>query len=322
MNSKNTLLTCLLLLFVTHLAHSQPVFPDETAQQKWEYVTWNFWGGLCEKRMVMTGPTIALCGKNYIEVLDCDENEQHCLKIGYYRVQKDSVLVRTRRYLWDDPNFTEIVDCNEPEGLMFDFGVAAGDTLACQVSGSHPPLFTDFWKTKEENISYEGVERSTLTMNFRPYPAYPNIVYPMKWIRGIGSNVHPFYSFTCIGDHCEWEQQVTKVFTNGALIYQDTALQFSYPCTGWKMPPVDTVATNQPLLLFPNPAKEYFYIQSGLLQEATFDWWIYDQLGRLVGSQTGHPNREKIPVNNLSPGIYYVRMEHPALQKWFKFCKI
>lgn len=310
------------LIALSNTAYTQDIFPDETQNQEWEYVTWNFWGGYCEKRIIKTGAAIALCGRQYIEVFDCNEQEQNCLRIGFYRIQNDSVLVRPRKYYWNGPILIDSVDCDQPEGLMYDFGVPTGDTLSCMIDGALTPKFSDFWKVHEQTLEYEGVTRKTLSMDFRPYPFSPFIVYNMKWITGIGSNIHPFYALSCIGDHCEWEQQLTRVFRNGALIYQDTTLSFSFPCTKWVTETKNALLDSGSMELYPNPAISGFYLKSNLDSSARLDLSIYDQYGKLVYTRLNHPNKEGIDTGFMEPGIYYVQIRGEGIFECIKLVKI
>ncbi len=312
-----------LLLIFALPAHcnAQDFFPDGSQHQKWEYVVWNFFGGVCERRIVVTGDSVALCGKTYVEVLDCNGNEANCYLSGYYRLQNDSVMVRSRVNVWSGNDYTTSADCNQPEGLMYDFFVPTGDSLICQLNSAKPGTTFNFRKLEERIVYYEGIQRQKLTMSFRPYPANPNANYVMLWISGIGSNIHPFYSLSCIGDACEWEQQLTRVYRNGTLIYQDTLLDFSYSCNSWKdptpIPPLDI----SDWVLYPNPVADYFTIKSGLPYGETFGLELYDPWGRLVLSEKEHPVMEGVFINNLSPGVYYLRLRYGGALRCFSLIK-
>ncbi|MBK9212520.1 MAG: hypothetical protein IPO14_06100 [Saprospiraceae bacterium] len=57
---KKQILVFSLLIIPTFFfeAYAQNTFPDETISQKWEYLTWYFWGGMCEKNIIKTGANI------------------------------------------------------------------------------------------------------------------------------------------------------------------------------------------------------------------------------------------------------------------------
>ena len=305
-------------LFVIQNTFSQSVFPDASQNQKWEYVTWHFWGGYCEKRIILTGNHVRKCNQSYIEVFDCDGDGNDCMTIGYYRVHNDSVLVRFNHPYYE--NTIDTVICSEPEGLMYDFGAAQDELLVCQISSVPNPEYTDFWKIQEETINYEGIDRQTLTMNYRPYPNHPTYISPMKWISGIGSTVHPFYPFTCIGDHCEWEQQLTKVYRGDEVIYQDT-ISFSYPCTGW----VGTNDINEleqtEIKLFPNPANTNFSILSEGMERQEVSVIVSNLLGKKLIIKANYPIGENIAINHLTPGAYIVKVNGKNFRKTMKLIK-
>ncbi len=309
-------------IFLIQSICAQAVFPDETQPHKWEYVTWFFWGGQCQKKIILNGDKVALCGTEFIEVFDCDENENNCILIGYYRLQNDSVMMRTNQRFWNGTTHIDSVDCSQPEGLMFDFGAPESDTLVCQINSTNPYTLTDFWNVQEQIITYEGIDRQTITMHYRPHPSAPDFLYEMDWIRGIGSTVHPLYSLTCIGDHCEWEQKLTRVFDNGTMIYQDTVLNFSFPCTGWittsDSPPV-AKPTN--LTLFPNPVGSSFSIKAERVISQKMNLRIFDLLGRVVVERTNYSIGEMVNVQWLSPGLYHVELANGDSRQLLKLVK-
>ncbi len=288
-------------IFLFNIGISQDVFPDEYHNQQWEYVTWYFWGGRCENRIIVTGEVANKCDQDYIEIWDCNENLRHCWLIGYYRNQNDSVLVRTNYPYLHGRQDTVI--CDEGEGLAYDFSAQENDTLVCQINGSSR---TKFWKTGEELIEYEGVERQTLNMKYIPYRNAPQILYPMRWIEGIGSNVHPFYSLSCIGDHCELEQQLTKVTRNEKVIYLDTMLTFSFPCTGWITSNEEVERSGSEFQLYPNPAFNELNILASEYQNLSMN--IYNSLGELVLERKSFWTAEKIDISRLKNGLYFVEI--------------
>ena len=145
--------TFYIIIAIQILCDAQIKFPDETINQKWEYVIWNFWGGKCEKRIIKHGNKVALYNQNYIEVLDCNSSEKDCHLIGYYRVQNDSVLIRYG-------NGFVPVDCNKPEGLMYDFSAKSGDSLKCILDYFNPSKVKNFFIKNTQSIQYENVNRN------------------------------------------------------------------------------------------------------------------------------------------------------------------
>jgi hypothetical protein len=139
---KKAILLLCFTAFLIPITFSQDIFPTASDQQKWEYVTWNFWGGACQKRIIKNGQPINLCSDTFIEVFDCDENEANCHVLGYYRIQGDSIMIRKSDIFWDGTRWIDTVYCNQSEGLMYDFGRQDSLPLQCQLS--YPGGTTNF----------------------------------------------------------------------------------------------------------------------------------------------------------------------------------
>jgi hypothetical protein len=296
MNKLILILSIFVFSIIYNKLFSQSFFPDENVVQKWEYVTWNFWGGQCQKRIIKNGQLQDICEGKYIEIFDCDENEQNCLLLGYYRINGDSVLTRL--------NYIDAVDCSKPFGLTYDFGSIKGEELECALNTTYDPFQKEFWISDIQLVEYEEVERLTRFVNFIPFPNAPNVIYHMKWINGIGSNIHPFYSLSCIGDHCEQEQQVTKVIKNGKLIYQDTILDFSYPCNGWVTETNDEIIATKSLSLSPNPANSNIVILSKENSNISVKYAIYNIQGEVQLQSEQYALGSPIDIRHLDSGIY------------------
>ena len=282
----------------------QSVFPTAADQMRWEYATWNFWGGYCTVSYVQTGEEVDICGMTYTEVYDCYGGLGNCQLVGYYREEGERVLIRRKDIYWNGTEWLDTVDCSVPEGLMFDFSMEDGDTVDCQIN--YPNSETKFWKTGETMEVSEGISRRVLNMNFLPYPNYSEIFYSMKWIEGIGSDIFPFYSFACIGDHCEQEQQLTSVWQNGILVYRDTVLTFSFPCTDWIDETIDEVPRENTFVLYPNPATDKVQVAC---DNPNLDFKIekiYNVLGRVLPYNYVDNENRVITLNELPAGIYYV----------------
>lgn len=82
--------------------------------------------------------------------------------------------------------------------LMYDFGSSVGDTLQCGISNFGTISERNFIvkdKVIKENL---GVNRQNMSMDYVLYPFTPISYDAMKWIEGIGSLLHPFYSLSPI----------------------------------------------------------------------------------------------------------------------------
>lgn len=296
MNSKSISLAAIVLLFCLGL-HAQVDFPDHTQNQKWEVVTWDLFGNRCFTNIFKNGDVAEICGNEFIEVFRCDENEENCRLNGYYRIQGDSILTRINM----SGSGQSSVDCSKPAGMIYDFGALRGENLECAINyfynSSHTPVTVE----ESSQVEYEGHLRTTWLVSLGDF--FPGMDH-FFWIDGVGSNVHPFYSFTCMGDGCEIYQQVTKVWRNGERIYTDTVLSFS--CPNITSDGTIEKETNN-VRLHPNPTTSSFVLSFGeRTRRAVNEMKIYNQLGELVMTRSHVRSKDKIDVTNLIPGIYYV----------------
>lgn len=301
---KIIVLSLIIISTIFNTLYSQITFPDENVDQKWEYVTWHFWGGQCQKRIIKNGNKENICEGHYVEIFDCDENEQNCFLVGYYRIKGDSVLIRLVGYL----NGHTFVDCSMPYGLIYDFGSNINDELECALNTFNDPFLKEFWISDIQEIEYENVNRTTRFVDYMPYSTSHDVIYNMTWIDGIGSNIHPFYSLSCIGDHCEIEQLLTKVFRNGEMIYQDTILGFSFPCTGWITSIENEIKLKSTMTVWPNPADSYIIIRSESTSYNTVNLIIYDIQGKKLTNLNHYVLGDPLNIEYLSAGMYIIQV--------------
>ncbi len=320
MKTTTLILSLAILLAFASDANAQTNFPDETVSQKWEYVTWYFWGGHCEKRIIKNGNVAEVCEAQYIEIFDCNENEENCYLLGYYRILGDSILTRSVGY-WNGQSHIDSADCSKPFGLTYDFGSETGDSLKCAVN-SYDPFLKEFWIDDVQEIEYEGIERTTQLVKYRAFPNSPNVIYKMDWVEGIGSNVHPFYSLSCIGDHCEQEQQVTAVYRNDDLIYQDTVLHFGFSCTSWVSSTDDIKSKKEDIAILPNPAFDFIEIQSNAIKNKSIDLTIIDLNGKVVTMKSNVSSGDYVDIRDLIPGTYFLSLKSAKISQVKKFIKI
>lgn len=320
LNKMNTTITLILtcLILIPFGGVSQTVFPKNQDNPKWEYVKWRFWGGQCEARKILTGDEVVKCNQKYIEIIDCNEDETQCELIGYYRLQGDSVVVRTNYPYFDGKRDTVI--CSEGEGLMYDFGTSNQDSLQCQLNSTFPASQIDFVQLDQREIDYEGTMRTTRLMKYSPYVNAPGNTSLMNWIEGVGSDVHPFYSLSCIGDHCEQELQLIRVWNQKELIYSDTALRFTFPCNGWI-----TSTSNDPISeinIYPNPTKNTLHFTQANEINEEVDVSIFNTSGLRVKMVNNHLISRSMDVRFLKPGSYVIRVENDHGIQQFRMIKL
>lgn len=303
--AKQLILISILAMGITTASQAQAVFPVEADNQIWEYVTWNFWGGHCQLDYITTGEEVDLCGEVFTPVYNCYLSLDDCSLLGYYRVEGEQVMVRDLQPYWNGTTWVDSVDCDRSERLMYDFSLTEYDTVYCGIQ--YPQSQTKFWKTGEAYIEYEVVERKTMDMSYFPYPNFEEVTFDMKWIEGVGSNVHPFYSLTCIGDHCEQEQQLTRVTRDDVVIYLDTILSFSFPCTHWLTDTEHQVSEEVQVSVYPNPASDRLTIDfNRKTNVGNTKIILYDMLGKELSMEYIDDTKDTISLEGLPAGIYYV----------------
>lgn len=289
MNRINHILLIFLSLNLTYNCYAQSFFPDETQQQKWELLSFS-WGG-CYTSIIKNGNAVNFCQNKFIEVFTCDENEQNCILNGYYTLRNDSVILRAN------------MNCNDPELTLYVFNANVGDTLRCATN--YNP-FSKFWVKHKQPIIYEGIPRNTYSMGYWPFISQPTYShYNMKWIEGIGSDTHPFYTFTCLGGGgCELDEYVVNVHRNGQLIYQDSTM-FAYCPTLSN----EDVFQTYGLTVSPNPVNQTFSIQSTISNQLTIKASLYNNIGQQVWDLPHLKLNELVDVSHLPAGVYLFRIE-------------
>jgi len=214
----------------------------------------------------------------------------------------------------------DTVICDEGEGLMYDFGAIDMDTMVCQLNSTWPASFINMWQLDERSIKYEGVDRQTKTMSYQPYKNSRDIEFRMRWIEGIGSDVHPFYSLSCIGDHCEQELQTVRVERNNELIFLDTMLRFSFPCNGWVTSTEEY--QNADISINPNPMTGTFTLSSQKLADKKVDLIIYNSAGIQLKRCDHHRIGESLDISNFTPGVYLLTILDSEVRSRVRLVKI
>lgn len=270
---------------------SQISFPTFSENPVWKIVTRSFWTGGCTVSTVKTGSPIVICSNTYFPVYECNATGDNCVNIGYYTVNSNSVFVRTS------------LNCNEQDKIMYSFNLAVNDTLLC---GFNRNDITKFWNIQSNSVLYQGVSRLTLDMGFFPYPgiAPPKPIKQMKWIDGIGSSVHPFYSLGCIGSQCEQEQQLLECSINGIITYSNYTNALDNPCAYWVGLEEDQFG-NQ-IDLFPTLAVDFITINNKSNTCVSFE--VVDLLGKTVCKGSFSHETSKIRVSDIPRGLYFINL--------------
>ena len=179
----------------------QPVFPVSADSPQWNilagYTTFAL-TDLSTVQWTVIADT-SLCGVMF-EMAYGDT-----FPFSFYRIEGDRVHLRTS------------TDCDQPEFLLYDFGLSIGDTVLCASDRWGELISTPFWVTGIDTVNVMGIERQRLLMNyfFDPNEPFSAPILEMQWVRGMGSLTHPFHpvAYSWNNGHsvssvlCYWEEQ-------------------------------------------------------------------------------------------------------------------
>lgn len=184
---------------VLGLQAQQPMLQWEDSPQ-WSVAWWILGMPIGTNAFTCTGQQ-NLCGEVYNVVEGLQWSGP-----GYYRNEGHKTFVRSS------------ADCGTPERLMYDYGLSVGDST----------YVGSFWGDTAlavlesiDTIQTTGGSRRrfNLLFDYCPVPDEPFLV-PMKWIEGVGSTAHPFYSLICICDFCEISTALLCADSLGVPIYR------------------------------------------------------------------------------------------------------
>jgi hypothetical protein len=273
---------------------SQNPLPTYTDNPLWTMVYTGWFSSGCYTANVLLKPDTLICGKAYYPIIQCSNGKCRGT-YAYFRQSADKVYMR---YQWNA--------CAE-EYLVYDFNLNVGDTAFCLTDFGDS---TKLWVVNKANVMYEGVPRLTLTMSCSYLNAYGNYI---KWIYGVGSDIHPFLSLACIGPECEEDQQLVKATVNGVVTYKDTLWKFS--CPYW----VGIKENNSvsEVKIYPTLTREEINFESK--GEAEF------QVTNILGERALHGKAQsesgRLSVSALTPGLYFFTLKSDSSFYTARFIK-
>jgi hypothetical protein len=262
---------------------AQQVFPTFSDAAKWN-VYECFWFD-CNTRTYNYEYDTTFCGQNYSKMNFYDSN-----KSGYFR--SDSL----KTYFRKTPN------CFDKEYLIYDYSLAVGDTAFV---GFNLDLFdekdtSEFVLESIDTVNYFGVERQRFKMKYDP-SNQGFLFRPMYWIKGIGSEVHPFYPFRCLMDGCEEGFQL--------LCYDSLSIQlFQNPITTNCVTTILGISElENEVSIAPNPFSNElaFSVQNSPIYQIT----IYSSIGTKIKEYLVDTETElTVDTSKLLPGSYLVEI--------------
>ena len=274
----NTIIFCLILNFSCKFLRSQSVFPDFAASPQWN-VSQTFWLDSEIVQYKFSSDTM-MCGNNYSKFEDYYDY--------YFRSSENKVYMREKN------------SCSDPEYVIYDFGLEAGDTMTLEFFGGED-FPTAMVVESVDTINYFGVDRKTLTINYdRCGGGIGEFdTATMQWIEGIGSDTHPFYAIFCYCDGCEFWSNLVCYDSSGVQLYGTPDVDACDIIID-----VPTLTSKSPKI-FPNPVSELLFFEPENSAE-----YFYNI--RSITNNTVMKNKTSGPlelnVEGLSPGIYFFEL--------------
>ncbi|MFB6342544.1 T9SS type A sorting domain-containing protein [Saccharicrinis sp. FJH62] len=192
---------------------------------------------------------------------------------------------------------------NNRDFLMYDFGLNIGDTVYCRLFDEKNEYYPDtavFWVNKIDSIATFEKNWKRFTMCYIPYPYpedYESTVDTMYWIEGIGSTLHPFYSYGGVLNMGS-KKELLCFSLDGQLIYQN--------------PLYNRCNINTSILVTKGDKNIDLYVKhsSNILyfkhESEIKNVKIYDYSGHCITCREIFSPEEEINLEYLSPGIYLV----------------
>lgn len=165
----------------------------------------------------------------------------------------------------------------DPERLLYDFSLSAGDTMYTNLSYYYVVRSID-------TILYNGLLRRTLHVSEKLNAAVTD-----HWIEGIGSNEVPFHWSLANPVLCDVTQDSVLIYGPVCSLYND----------------LQALNTNKTVVLYPNPSTTSFTLQLSTPPTTQTYFQLYDALGRQVKREEINSSSTTINRNNLPGGIYF-----------------
>jgi hypothetical protein len=288
-NMKILALMLSVLFTLTQTTLTGQSFPQTMDNPAWIVGSSDYWAGNCQAYHWKYGNSIAICGKPYIEAVECDYNNTNCIVKGYIRIDLERVYIRKTSL------------CSENDKLLYDFSLAPNSVYKMGYNlGSYDS--TGAQVTATQTINYLGIGRLTQSVTYTIDPPANNYTDFMFNIRGIGSDIHPFYPLVCFGDFCETNLQLMEYRENTVLLYSKQPV-FPVACNSWVG--IKENSRGMHVQLFPNPSTESLHIKS---EHRIAKILVTDCLGRTSIVLTPFSHDLLMDLSVLETGVYTLQL--------------
>ncbi len=212
--------------------------------------------------------------------------------------------------------FRKTLNCNDKEYLLYDYSLNIGDTafIGFNFELGLTNDTTAFILTQIDTVNYFGVARQRFKMNYDRC----NLGFPidyMYWTRGIGSELHPFYSYHCLCDFCEnnfallcHDSTATQLFQSNAYNTCDTTITVG----------LNEINKTPVISINPNPFESAAFIRNDDLESMEIK--IRNTSGQFLNKLRGES--EVLIGEELSPGIYFIEVNADSFRVIRKIVKL
>jgi hypothetical protein len=278
------------LLFVIFLSsvtegNCQKAFPEFKDNPVWRVMNCHWLD--CFTDTYVYDYDTTFCGHDYSRIYFPFERET-----GYFR--SDDIKTFFRRS----------TNCADKEYLIYDYSLKVGEYAFVAYDF---PLWdaadtTLFMVAEIDTINYFGIDRVRFRMLFDPWGQNFEFTDEMYWIKGVGSETHPFYPFKCLFVGCENRFATLCYDSSGVLLYQN---KFTEDCSPTL---VKNSEFESEVSIYPNPFKEEIAvsIQDGMIIKIN----IYSIVGhKVVEYEVENQRIVHISTSGLNLGTYLVELQ-------------
>lgn len=292
---KNLLL--FVLLFFSFTSKSQSVFPLFSSNAHFnDYEC--FWFD-CWTRQYYFEKDTFLCGNNYSKINSLP---------GYPNVFVRNDSLKTF--------YRTSTDCSQREYKLYDYSIAVHDTtyVGFQIDFNNTADTTAYLLEQIDTVTYFGISRQRFKMKYSPENE-GNLYRYMYWIKGIGSEIHPFFPFFCLSDGCENSYRLLCADSSGMQIYQN---EYTNDCITFTL---EIPENKSDFSISSNPFSSELQIINTNNLPLTFQ--LFSLNGTSIIEST-FQNDAVIPINttNLNAGSYFLSISSENTTHILKVTKI
>lgn len=181
------------------------------------------------------------------------------------------------------------------ELLAYDFNLNEGETIFSDLEPSYYLVVQSVNDTTLE----DGITRKKIELAWDGY-------IEETWIEGIGSTTGVTHGMKWFLDG--YKSFLTCMTVNNEILYRDNA---SENCWIERPLGIDDIDKDD-FLIYPNPAREYTYIDFGGSLSGEME--IYGITGMLVTKREYNGEALRLDLTGLQPGVYFVRLGNATMK--------